>query len=68
MKHFRIPPDSNRLVLAGTSAMATAEGRKLVPGVQLVDGQFLLCADSTGESPQDNLIRDLLPLLARLLN
>ena len=49
VKHFRISPDSNRLVLAGTSAMATAEGRKLVPGVQLVDEQFLLRADSTGE-------------------
>lgn len=67
VRHFRIPDYGNRVVLAGTAAMATAEGHKLVPGVQLVDQRFLLRADATGESPQDNLIHKLLPLLARLL-
>jgi hypothetical protein len=45
------------------------ESFAMIPGVQLVDRDFILCVDSTGRSNQQHdLYRDLLPRVPSLLS
>jgi hypothetical protein len=65
-QHFGMIRSENRVVLAGSPAMANLVGRELIPGFHLVDKRFMLRADSTGMKPEDNLYSDLLPMLRQL--
>jgi hypothetical protein len=65
-QHFGLDRARNRIVLAGSPAMANLAGRDLIPGFHLVDKHFMLRADSTGAKPEDNLYSDLLPLIWEL--
>lgn len=66
-EHFNLYRSKNDVVLAGTASMATKASRALIPGFQLIDKDFILRADSTGDEPQDNLYSKLLPLLRKLV-
>lgn len=66
-RHFRRQRNKNQVVLCGTADLCTRDSRDMVPGLQLIDQNFLLRCNSTGQTPEDNLFRDLLPMLARVL-
>lgn len=66
-EHFKLSRAKNRIVLAGTPSMATKASRDLIPGFQLIDKDFVLRANSTGDEPQDNLYTKLLPLMRKLV-
>ena len=66
-QHFQLERSTNEVVLVGTASMATKASRNLIPGFQLIDKHFILRADSTGQSPQDDLYAKLLPQIRRLL-
>jgi hypothetical protein len=66
--HFQSQRPANSLVLfCGTPELASSATREIVPGFHLIDRQFVLRADSTGQTPEDDLFRELLPKLADLL-
>jgi len=67
-RHFRGQRPANSVVLfCGTPELVSHATREIVPGFHLIDRQFVLRADSTGQRPEDDLFRELLPKLAGLL-
>jgi hypothetical protein len=65
--HFGFRRERHQLVLAGSAALQGKAGYDMVPGFQLVDRDFKLVVDSTGHRPRQDLYRDLIPSLARML-
>lgn len=55
------------IVLGAPMNVSQTIGRKLVPGFQLVDENFILRADSTGSIPRHHLTEQLLPQIPKLL-
>ncbi len=55
------------VALGAPMTLSQTVGRKLVPGFQLLDENFILRADSTGSIPRHNFTDQLLPELAKLL-
>lgn len=68
VKHFKLRRSENLFVLGGTPSLASAESRSVVPGFQLIDKNFILRVDSTGEQPADDLYRELLPRIRQLID
>ena len=66
-EHFGMYRSPHQVVLGGNSSLANAASQAIVPGFQLIDRNFVLRMDSTGERPADDLYRDLLPAIRRLL-
>lgn len=66
-RHFQMDRYSNEIVLVGTKSMQNPASYNMIPGFQLVDRDFTLLVDSTGHNPQQDLYRELLPTLSRLL-
>lgn len=66
-EHFEMDRAANEVVLVGTQNMATRASRKLIPGFQLIDRDFVLRADSTGTITEDDLYSDLLPMLREIV-
>ena len=65
--HFQMDRYSNEIALVGTKPMQNPASYNMIPGFQLVDRDFTLLVDSTGHNPQQDLYRELLPTLGRLL-
>lgn len=65
--HFGFHREKNQIVLASTPALVNAASRRIIPGFQLIDKDFILRADSTGQHPADDLYYDLLPQLRLLI-
>jgi len=65
-KHFHLH-QRNILVLGARQSLADNTARSIIPGFQLVDKKFVLRADSTGSSPRQDLTRELLPMIPKLL-
>lgn len=66
-KHFQMRRSRNEVVLVGTPSMATKASRDLIPGFHLIDQHFILRANSTGQTPEDNLYSKLLPMITKLV-
>lgn len=67
-EHFGMDRTKNEIVLAGLSSMTGDESYAMIPGMQLIDQDFILRVDSTGRSSrQHDLYRDLLPRVGKLL-
>ncbi|HRX79276.1 MAG: hypothetical protein H6821_02250 [Planctomycetaceae bacterium] len=66
--HFRMRQAGKEIVLVGTASMATKASRDLIPGFQLIDKHFILRADSTGQTPADDLYTKLLPQIRKLID
>ena len=66
-EHFGKSTKSNYVVLGGSPYLASAASQSLVPGFLLIDRNFMLRMDSTGESPADDLYRELLPSIEKML-
>jgi hypothetical protein len=54
-------------VLGGSPELANANSQVLIPGFQLIDRNFVLRMDSTGENPANDLYRELLPNIGKLI-
>jgi hypothetical protein len=67
-EHFQMRRSRNEVVLVATPSMATTASRDLIPGFQLIDKHFILRADSTGQSPPDDLYTKLLPKIHELVD
>ena len=61
-EHFGLDRAENEIVLAGLPSMIGDDSYAMIPGLQLIDREFILRVDSTGRTrrPHD-LYRDLLP-------
>jgi hypothetical protein len=66
-EHFRTDRYRNRVVLVGTSSLATKDSYDMIPGFQLIDRDFTLVRDSCGHQPTHNLYTDLLPTMGKLV-
>ncbi len=65
-KHFHLH-ERNILVLGANKEAADQTARMIIPGFQLVDKEFVLRADATGSSPEQDLNDELLPLIPHLI-
>lgn len=66
-EHFRMTGSERTIVLQGDASMLGRETYQLIPGFHLIDEQFVLRYDSCGHHPEDDLYRDLLPALGRMV-
>ena len=67
-EHYALDQRDNHVVLVGDARMLSAKTRGMIPGLQLVDRDFVLRYDSTGRNPEHDLWTDLLPSLAAVLD
>lgn len=66
-EHFGFDSMHNVHVLAGDERFMGPESYQMIPGFFLLDKEFILRADSTGHAPRQDLFRELLPMVPRLL-
>lgn len=67
-EHFGLDRTKNEIVLAGLPSMISDESYAMIPGMQLIDQDFILRVDSTGRmNRQHDLYRQLLPGVGTLL-
>lgn len=66
--HFKMDRFGNELVVIGTKSLQNPASYNMIPGFQLIDRDFTLLVDSTGHNPRQDLYRELLPRLGRLLS
>jgi len=66
--HFGAPGSPRPVVLVGHEHLVGRASYDMIPGFQLVDRDFVLRADSTGHRPHDDLWKELLPELGRLVS
>lgn len=64
--HFGMDRGANKVVLRGDPSLLSDETYRMIPGFHLIDRDFVLRSDSCGHRPQDDLYRDLLPMLGEL--
>jgi len=66
--HFSLDRANNEIVLAGTPSMICDASYQMIPGLQLIDQDMVLRANSTGRSNQQHdLYRQLLPKVGEML-
>jgi hypothetical protein len=67
--HFGLDRSKNEIVLAGLSTMISDQSYAMIPGLQLIDQDFILRVDCTGDPGRgNNLYRDLLPRVPGMLS
>jgi hypothetical protein len=66
-EHWGLDEQPNAVVLRGNPNYVCKASYDLVPGFQLIDAQGVLRSDSTGHHAQDDLYRELLPMVRPLL-
>ena len=65
--HFGMDRNSGEIVLKGEASLLSESRFDMVPGFHLIDRDFVLAYDSTGDSPIDNLFSDLLPAMGQMV-
>ena len=65
--HFRLDRNLDEIVLRASDSMLSRETHRLIPGFQLVDRDFTVVSDSCGHHPADDLYRELLPMMGKLV-
>lgn len=66
-EHYGLTERANHVVLVGDERMLGPETHRMIPGLHLVDRDFVLRFDSTGRRPKHDLWTDLLPGVAAVL-
>ena len=66
-KHFGPALPSNTIILCGDRSLISSETKAMIPGVQLVDRDFILRCDA-GNPPRQNPYLELLPMVRTVLN
>jgi hypothetical protein len=64
--HFRLSNRANVHVLAGTPEMIGPASFAMIPGIHLIDRDFVLRSEFFGHGGGSDLFRDLLPMAGRL--
>ena len=67
-KHFRMDSHRNWHVLGAPAALVNDTTRRMIPGFQLIDRDFILRFDAAGHTPRHDLYRELLPAIPRILS
>ena len=67
-RHFDLERHPNWKVLGGTPNLVNSKTYKLIPGIHLVDGDFILRLDASGHQPRDDMYRTLIPKIGELLS
>ena len=65
--HFKFKPENNYIIAVPQKDIRDKRTDKIVPGIQLVDSDFLLRVDSAGPNPKHDLRFRLVPLIPVLL-
>ncbi|MBI1216735.1 MAG: hypothetical protein GC185_13075 [Alphaproteobacteria bacterium] len=66
-KHFGMGRYKNTYVLAGGPQLVGTSSYAMIPGFQLIDKDFILRSDATGDLPKQSIWTDLLPMVPQLL-
>lgn len=66
-KHFGFDQKPNFYVLAAPSDLLGNASYNLIPGLQLVDKDFILRYDAAGHTPRHNMWTELMPAVAEML-
>lgn len=66
-KHFGFGETGHELILIGDQSYINNASYNMIPGFQLIDKDFVLRCDSTGHNPTNDLYKELLPMLKKLL-
>ena len=66
-EHYGIAERPNHVVLVGDGRMLGRETRAMIPGLQLIDRDFVLRYDSTGQTPEHDMWTELWPAVAGFL-
>jgi hypothetical protein len=66
-KHYRASRYKNWHVLAGGDALVNPGSYGMIPGFQVIDKDFILRWDATGDYPKQSVWNDALPGLAKLI-
>lgn len=66
-KHFDFGRRSNEVLLLGDQRYINQHSYDMIPGMQLIDKNFVLVCDATGHNPRSNLFSELIPSVSKLL-
>jgi hypothetical protein len=66
-RHFGLDRSKNRVVLVADANLRGEASRAMIPGFQLIDKNFVLRYDSTGQKPRHDLYEELLASVNELL-
>ncbi len=70
-EHFGLDKEKNTYVLAGGAELLAKPvyqaSYDLIPGIQLIDKNFILRSDATGHNPRDSAWNTLMPMVPELL-
>jgi hypothetical protein len=70
-EHFGLDKYDNTYVLAGGKELLAAPvyqaSYNLIPGFQLIDKDFVLRSDATGDNPKESIWTSLLPMVPKLV-
>lgn len=66
-EHFGLDKQENTYVLAGGPELIGQASYNMIPGLQLIDKDFILRSDATGDYPKESMWETLLPMVPILL-
>jgi hypothetical protein len=66
-KHFDFGRRSNEVLLVGDQRYINQHSYDMIPGMQLIDKNFVLVCDATGHNPRSSLFSELIPSVSKLL-
>ncbi|MBP9090681.1 cytosine permease [bacterium] len=66
-KHFDFGRRSNEVLLVGDQRYINQHSYDMIPGMQLIDKNFVLVCDATGHNPRSSLFGELIPSVSKLL-
>jgi len=66
-KHFDFGRRSNEVILIGDQRYINQHSYDMIPGMQLIDKNFVLVCDATGHNPRSSLFGELIPSVSKLL-
>lgn len=66
-KHFDFGRRSNEVLLVGDQRYISQHSYDMIPGMQLIDKNFVLVCDATGHNPRSSLFSELIPSVSKLL-
>ncbi|MDQ5937724.1 MAG: cytosine permease [Cyanobacteriota bacterium erpe_2018_sw_21hr_WHONDRS-SW48-000092_B_bin.40] len=67
-KHFDFGRRSNEVLLVGDQRYINQHSYDMIPGMQLIDKNFVLVCDATGHNPRSSLFSELIPSVSKLLH
>ena len=66
-RHFGFGQRPNEVILIGDARFINDASYNMIPGFQLIDKSYVLRSDSSGHNPKNDLYRELLPMVKKIL-